>query len=149
MDQKTLKFGVSRKLYLPFYLMLVFLFALVGFIKVSDLPLNSLTIIGTTTFAIIGICFTEIHRIKDSYHITTDYLEHYSGFIAKKTNKIHIKSITDINARQKLWQRLMGYGSIIVQSASGASYIEVKNIGKPDKFIETLEKRMEEMERRA
>ena len=146
--RERVKFTISRKLYLPIYLMIIILIGLIGYIKFLGLPLSSLTIIGTAIFAILGIGLTELHRLKDSYHITPDHVEHRHGYIGRSITKILIKSITDIHSKQRAWERIIGYGSIRVQSQSGANHIEVKNINNPSKFISILEEKMEEMERK-
>jgi len=147
-QKERVKFKVSRKLYLPVYLMIIILIAFVVFIKFLGLPLNNLTLIGTVIFTILGIGLTELHRLKDSYHITPDHVEHRSGYIAKSITKILIKSITDIHSKQKAWERILGYGSIKVQSQSGANHIEVKNINNPSNFINILEEKMENIEKK-
>jgi len=145
-QKERMKFKASRKLYLPIYLMIIILIAFVVSIKFLGLPLNNLTLIGIGIFTILGISITEIHRLKDSYHITSDHVEHRSGYISRNITKILIKSITDIHAKQKAWERILGYGSIRVQSQSGANHIEIKNINNPSNFITMLEKKMENIE---
>jgi len=146
-DKKDVdKFKMSRKRYIPIYTMIVLLFALIIYIKIRELPLNQLALLGTVVFSILGVGLTEIHRVKDSYHITSEHVEHYSGYIAKAVKKIHLKSITDIDARQGMWERIIGYGSINVQSASGSNHIIVRHVNKPGNFIEILEKRMQKIE---
>jgi len=144
--EKDVKFSRSRKPYILIYFMILFLFILTIYVKSTGMPLNSFTLIGTIIFAIISIGLTEIHRIKDTYKISGHYVGHRSGYLAKTEKKIHLKSITDINASQGLWQRLVKYGSIMVQSASGANHIYVKNINHPEKFLAELENKMKQIE---
>ena len=148
MEQKReiVKFSRSRKPYFIIYLMIIILIVLTTYVRVKGLPSSRITLIGTIVFTIIGMTITEIHRLKDTYKISHEYVEHRSGIISKGEKKIHIKSITDINARQNVFQRLMGYGSIVVQSASGANNIIINNINHPKKFIIILESKKKEIE---
>jgi uncharacterized membrane protein YdbT with pleckstrin-like domain len=143
-DGERIKFTISRKLYIPIYLMITILIVLIVFVKLNNLPLHQLALPGTAVFILIGIGLTELHRIRDTYYITPEHIEHISGYIAKDIKKILTKTITDIHSRQKAWQRLLNYGSIRVVSSSGSNHIDVRNINNPGKFINTLEKRMEE-----
>ncbi len=77
----------SRKLYLPIYLMMIILIAIIGFIKFYDLSLNNLAFTGAGVFIILRICITEIHRKFESYKITPHYLIDSKGIITKKTKK--------------------------------------------------------------
>ncbi len=132
----------SRKLYLPIYLMMLILIVVIGFIKFYDLPLNNLVFSGAITFIILGICLTEIHRLINSYEITPNYLIHRHGIISRKTKKILIESIVDVDLKQNVPQRLLNYGSLDIHSASGANLIKVGDISNPAEFGDILESRM-------
>ena len=135
-------FKVSRKLYFPFYTMIVLLAFLLIFVKIYGGEISRLSLIGTASFIALGLTITEVHRMRHVYYLTPNYIEHHAGIIARGIKKIHIGSITDIKAQQKIWHRILGFGNIIVQSASGATDISINNINNPNNFIAEFEKRM-------
>ncbi len=145
MGEKILHVNNSRKVYVFIYLMMIIVAGLIIYIKVMGLPLNKNAFIGAVSFIVLGILITEIHRKRVSYEITTLYLIDNKGILSKKSKKILLESIVDIDLNQKLWQRLLGYGSIHVHAASGANIIKLKNINKPERFVDALEKQVSEI----
>lgn len=145
MGEKILHVSNSRKVYVFIYLMMIIVAGLIVYIKVMDLPLNKNAFIGAVSFIVLGILITELHRKRISYEITLLYLIHNKGILSKKSKKILLESIVDIDLNQKLWQRLLGYGNVEVHAASGANIIKVKNINKPEKFVDILEKQVSEI----
>jgi uncharacterized membrane protein YdbT with pleckstrin-like domain len=144
--EEVIKFYKSRKPYLPIYLMVLGLIVVITYLKIYNMPLDTLTLFGALLFTMASISITEIHRIRDTYSISDNHVIHRSGYLAKAEKKIHLKSITDIEARQGIWQRLVGYGSIFVQSASGSNHILIKDINRPEKFISLLETKTKRIE---
>ncbi len=144
-EKKILRVHNSRKVYLFIYLMMIIVAGLIIYIKVMDLSLNKFALIGAVSFILLGILFTEIHRKRIFYQITPLYLIHNKGILSRKSKKILLESIVDIDLNQKLWQRLLGYGSIEVHAASGANIIKLKNINEPEKFVDLLEEQVSEI----
>ena len=144
-EKRILHVNNSRKVYVIIYLMMIIVAGLIIYIKVMDLPLNKNAFIGAISFIILGILITEIHRKRISYEVTPLYLIHNKGILSRKSKKILLESIVDIDLNQKLWQRLLGYGSVEVHAASGANIIKVKNINKPGRFVDILEKQVGEI----
>ena len=145
MGEKILRVHNSRKAYVFIYLMMIIVAGLIIYIKVMNLPLNKGALIGAVSFIGLGILFTEIHRKRISYEITPIYLIHNKGILSRKSKKILLESIVDIDLNQKLWQRLLGYGNIDVHAASGANIIKLKNINKPERFVDILEEQVNEI----
>lgn len=53
-----------------------------------------------------------------NFAVTTDRIIHREGFIAKRTMEIPLEAINDIRFQQSVFERIVGAGDIIVQSAS-------------------------------
>jgi len=137
-----MKVSNSRKLYLPIYLMILILIAVVIFIKYKGLVLNNLVLIVVGLFILFAIKFTEVHRFSNSYEINQNSLVHRRGIFNRKTKSVDFFGISDIEVKQNFWQRLIGYGDVSVRLYSGKSDNPVKNINKPAKFAEFLRKMM-------
>ena len=109
---EVLKVRISRKLYIPIYLMILILFLAVGFIKISGKEINDLAFKMAIGFSAILILITELHRLSNSYEINSDALVSSSGILNKKIRKADLVSISDVGLNQTLWQRMIGYGKI-------------------------------------
>ena len=53
-----------------------------------------------------------------NFAVTTDRIIHREGFIAKRTMEIPLEAINDIRFQQSVFERIVGAGDIIIQSAS-------------------------------
>ncbi len=58
--------------------------------------------------------------------------------VIKNVTKIDFLKVSDLEIDQPLLQRLLGYGTVNVRVFS--KYPPVKNINKPQKFLEELQK---------
>ena len=56
------KYKNSRKLYFPFYFMILILAGIVGYIKYSGLPVNYIALQGAVAFSVFMILATELHK---------------------------------------------------------------------------------------
>ena len=136
---KSLKIRNSRKIYFPIYLMVILLITLIISIKLLGLNLNILAFGGAAIFALISFGATEIHRLGRAYQITPNFLEHTQGYLSKRIKKISLASISDVDLKQTLWQRIIKFGDVHVHLFSEGSLVHVKGINKPHEFIEYLE----------
>ncbi len=135
-----MKVSNSRKLYLPIYLMILVLIAVIIFIKYNDLNLSTPALVLVVLFILLSIKFTELHRWSNSYKITRDSFVHTKGILNRKTRSMDFLAISDIELRQNFWQRLLNYGDVSVRLYSGESDNPAKNISNPKKFADCLEK---------
>ena len=141
---EVLSVRVSRKIYLPIYLMILILFSIIFYAEFSGKEVNNLSIIGAVAFALIGIFATEIHRLYNRYEINTNALVHVSGIFVKTTRKIDLMAISDADVRQNLWQMLLGYGNVEARLFSKESSTDVNNINNPKEFIRFFEMKLVE-----
>jgi len=132
----------SRKTYIPIYLMVGTLIVIIVLIKYEGLPLQEVAVLGAVVFVILCIGFSEIHRVGRSYKITKDFMVYTEGYLNKKTKKISLLTISDIDIQQSFWQRIMGFGNVKVHIFSEGSTIKLKGISFPAKFAELLEDTM-------
>ncbi len=142
---KIIKSNNSRKLYIPFYLMLIILLGTIFYIRVNNKPLNYLALVMVIAFSVIIILGTEIHRLYNTYKITENSLIHIMGYFTKQSKRMDFNAISDFYIVQNLWQRIFSYGNIEVRLYSGDTTISVKNINNPSQFIDIIEQRIRSM----
>ncbi|MGC9309604.1 MAG: PH domain-containing protein [Candidatus Nanoarchaeia archaeon] len=146
-DKKLREDGIvsrnnSRKIYLPLYVMAIILICLIIYIQVNNLELNNTVFIAAILFIVCVLFFTEIHRAVTRYEIRTESLVHIHGIFSRRKRYVAFHSISDIKFKQNFWQRLLRYGSIYVYQFSEDSATQVRNINKPEEFLNILEERI-------
>jgi membrane protein YdbS with pleckstrin-like domain len=129
----------SRKMYLPYYTMAAILIGLLFFFRQEGLPLNDSVISGIVVFTGLVILVTEIHRIGHSYYVTENFVVHRQGYLAKEIKRVSIESISDLDAVQGPWQRLLRFGDVQIHMFSTSSVILIRNINNPEDFINLIE----------
>ena len=70
--------------------------------------------------------------------ITTDRIIHREGWIAKHSMEIPLEAINDVRFRQTVFERMIGAGTLIVQSASESGREEFRAIRKPEEVQKTI-----------
>ena len=134
----------SRKLYIPIYIMVLILISAILFIKIKGLPLNKSAILFVIIFSLISLKLTEVHRFKNKYKIKPPSLVHIEGYLNKISRRVDLIAISDVDASQTFWQRLLNYGDVHVRLFSKESTTNIKNINDPIGFTKFLEKKMDE-----
>ena len=142
-SEPIMKARTSRKLYIPLYLMILILLAVILYIWVSGLSLNKIALMGVIVFGVIAFLFIEIHRLKDLYEIKPNSLVHSHGIISKKIKSVDFLAISDLDVSQNVMQRIFNFGNVNVRLFSGKeSATSIKNINNPREFAEFLEETM-------
>jgi membrane protein YdbS with pleckstrin-like domain len=70
--------------------------------------------------------------------VTSDRLIHREGWIAKHSMEIPLEAINDVRFRQTVFERVIGAGTLIVQSASESGREEFKAIRNPEEVQKTI-----------
>ena len=73
-----------------------------------------------------------------NFAVTTDRIIHREGFIAKRTMEIPLEAINDIRFQQSVFERMVGAGDIIIQSASEFGRNVFANIPDPEGVQRTI-----------
>lgn len=143
-DEKILmKLRYSRKWYFPVYLMIAVVIGLVVFIILNDLPLNKYSLFAAILFVIFGIKLSEVHRLINTYEVTENYLIYSKGLFTTNIKRIFIPTISDLILEQTPWQRILNFGSVDVRRYAEGPAVHLKNIDKPQDFIDLVESRLQ------
>jgi membrane protein YdbS with pleckstrin-like domain len=70
--------------------------------------------------------------------VTSDRLIHREGWIAKHSFEIPLEAINDVRFSQGVFERIIGAGTLIVQSASESGREEFKAIRSPEDVQKTI-----------
>jgi membrane protein YdbS with pleckstrin-like domain len=70
--------------------------------------------------------------------VTSDRLIHREGWIAKHSMEIPLEAINDVRFAQGVFERIIGAGTLIVQSASESGREEFKAIRNPEDVQKTI-----------
>lgn len=88
--------------------------------------------------------YHHIRRQMETYTITNQKVEIQTGLLSRTTRKIPIHKIQDVTTQATLLGRLLGIGSVLIDSASESGKITLKNIPKPqmvsDEIVRYLKK---------
>jgi uncharacterized membrane protein YdbT with pleckstrin-like domain len=149
MDKRSLREPIliarnSRKLYLPVYIMIFFLFVSIAIIKINGLTLSMVAIISVAVFTILGIKITEVHRLGNKYEINPLSLIHTKGYFSTHSKRIDLDSISHMEVMQTAWQRMLNYGDIQVMMF-GEEAATLKNINRPHKIASLFEEKMKDI----
>jgi membrane protein YdbS with pleckstrin-like domain len=113
---------------------------LVGFFLISkfDGVVNWVILAG---MAIVLIAFPLrklIWWLTSYFVVTSDRLIHREGWIAKHSMEIPLEAINDVRFAQGIFERIIGAGTLIVQSASESGREEFKAIRNPEDVQKTI-----------
>lgn len=141
-NPEIVKRRTTRKVYLPIYLMMIGLIAVLVFLKIYGYGINKMGIGLVIIFILIGIKSSEIHRYNTYYEANPNSLVYTEGVIRKKVKRIDYFAISDIDVDQGPWQRLLGYGDVVVRLFSKDTTTTIYSINKPVEFATHIEKMM-------
>jgi hypothetical protein len=141
-DDEKLKTSNTRKLYIPFYIMVIILLGAVFYIKLANKPLNPIALNLSIIFAILIIIGTEIHKIGNSYEINANSVVHRKGYFSIISKTIEFGAISDADIKQNLWQRIFNFGHVEIHRYSEFNKTIIKDINNPAKFQAFLQKKM-------
>ena len=70
--------------------------------------------------------------------VTSDRLIHREGWIAKHSMEIPLEAINDVRFKQTVFERIIGAGTLVVQSASESGREEFRAIRNPEDVQKTI-----------
>ncbi|MAH07021.1 hypothetical protein CMI38_02090 [Candidatus Pacearchaeota archaeon] len=128
----------SRKLYIPFYLMVVVLFGVILYVQYVGKPLNNMAFNLVLVFTVVMLLATEIHRLGNVYEIHDNSIVHSNGYLKIRSKRIEFGALSDIDVEQTAWQRIFNFGDLILfKFAEGPT---LRNLNKPHDFADIIEK---------
>lgn len=124
----------------------LFLVAIVSVFLPSIVPTWVAVLFGLMLFLIPAFYHFKQKLVR--YTLTDSKLEIDKGFISRTTRNVPIRRIQDVTVSATPWQRLLGFGDIVIDNASDLGGKAVlKNINSPKHYADVLLKQMRELDK--
>ncbi|WP_059009740.1 PH domain-containing protein [Streptomyces specialis] len=110
---------------------------------------------GTAVWAILGVAVVAavwrwlVPLLKwrsTVYFLTTKRLHKRAGFLTKTGTSIPLSRVNDVTFKATLWQRIMGYGTLRVQSASEHGQMTLRAVPEPEALKNRVYQAIDELE---
>ena len=103
----------------------------------AGLPMWVSVLIGLALLLIPA--YYHVKRNMVEYKLTNHKLEIDEGFIARTTRNLPLRNIQDVTVSSSIFQRLLGYGNVVIDNASelGGSTV-MRNIHNPRHYADLL-----------
>ena len=113
---------------------------IVGFWLVSkaNATLDKVVLAGMAILLIAYPLRRLIWWLTSYFVVTSDRLIHREGWIAKHSMEIPLEAINDVRFAQGIFERVIGAGTLVVQSASESGREEFKAIRHPEDVQKTI-----------
>ena len=113
---------------------------IVGFWLVSkaNATLDKVVLAGMAILLIAYPLRRLIWWLTSYFVVTSDRLIHREGWIAKHSMEIPLEAINDVRFKQTVFERIIGAGTLVVQSASESGREEFKAIRNPEDVQKTI-----------
>ena len=85
--------------------------------------------------------------LTSDFVVTTNRVVHRQGFIAKRSMEIPLGKINDVRFEQGMIDRIVGAGTLIIQSASEAGREEFEFVRHPEEIQKTIYEQTERAQR--
>ena len=76
--------------------------------------------------------------LTSDFVVTSSRVIHREGFIAKRSMEIPLDKINDVRFEQGIFERMVGAGTLVIQSASESGRNEFKFIRHPEEVQRTI-----------
>lgn len=102
-------------------------------------------------FALALFLIPAYHHLRQKmirYRLTDAKIEIDEGFIFQKSRNVPLRSIQDVSVSSTIWQRILGFGDLVIDNASeDNTKIVFKNINTPKKYADQILKQMRLLDR--
>lgn len=90
--------------------------------------------------------FKHLKQKTARYTLTDAKIQIDEGLISKQTKNVPLRNIQDVTVAATVWQRMLGFGNLIIDNASDANEkIVLKNINDPKKYAEAMLRQMRKL----
>ncbi len=87
-----------------------------------------------------------IRRVATTYTITNRRLTIRSGLLSRELHETRLERVQNVNARQRLLERLLGVGTVDFDTAGGAAYdFSFRGVEDPSGIVRTVNAALEDL----
>ena len=112
-----------------------------GMLRGSDVVSSNVSwaVIGAVAVIVFAIpIYKHIVRLRHVYTLTNHKLEMRYGLIAKTVRNIPLRNVQDVTVTSSIWERLLGLGDIVIDSASESGKINLTDIHHPERYADQI-----------
>lgn len=121
--------------------LLVFLLHILGQFAKMDIPWWFSVLAGLSLLLIPA--YFQLKRNIVRYTLTDSKIEISEGLISTHTRNVPLRTIQDVSVSSTIFQRMLGFGDLIIENANEADgKIVLKNINTPKKYADILLRQM-------
>lgn len=129
------------------FVMVGYMLAAIGAIfLVGLLAVFNVSILYTIPLGLALLLIPAYHHFRQKmirYTLTDAKVEIDEGFIFQKSRNVPLRSIQDVSVSSSIWQRMLGFGDLVIDNASeDNTKIVFKNINTPKKYADAVMKQM-------
>ncbi|MEE1929855.1 PH domain-containing protein [Streptomyces sp. TRM 70351] len=105
-------------------------------------------VLGAALLATVRLWLVPLLRWRFTvYILTTKRVYKRSGFLTKRGRSIPLVRVNDVSFKANLWQRVMGYGNLTIQSASEQGVMMLRHVPDPEAFKALIYQQVDEEQR--
>jgi membrane protein YdbS with pleckstrin-like domain len=115
--------------------------ALMGILSSKAIVSGEVALIVILAVALVAFSvpfYKHVLRRREVYTLTNFKLEMRYGLIAKNVRNIPLNKIQDVTVTSSVWQRLLGLGDIVIDSASETGKIHLDDIKNADRYADII-----------
>jgi uncharacterized membrane protein YdbT with pleckstrin-like domain len=95
---------------------------------------------------IVVLAWGLIRRIATTYTITNRRLTIRTGLLSTELHETRLERVQNVNARQRLLERMLGVGTVDFDTAAGAAYdFSFRGVEDPRGIVKTVNAALEEL----
>jgi uncharacterized membrane protein YdbT with pleckstrin-like domain len=106
--------------------------------KSRSTPLPWWSVLIVAVIVLIPAVYRHILRQREVYTLTNHKIEFTYGLIAKLRRNIPLRNVQDVTVTQSVFERLLGIGDIVIDSAAQGGKIPLRNIHWPEKYSDMI-----------
>ena len=127
----------------PVAAVVVTLIATVGASQVSSPDWLVYIPVALLVVAVIWLLLRYCRWVSTSLVLTNDRLIHRSGILAKSGREIPLNHINDISYRQRIFERIIGAGDVVIESAGEGGQEVFTDLPKPGRIQNEIYRQIE------
>lgn len=115
----------------------------------TSLTWLKLILVAVLLLAVLWLLLRYVRWVTTSLVLTNHRLVHRSGIVAKRGREIPLDHINDISYRQRFFERLIGAGDVVIESAGAHSEEVFEDLPKPSRIQNEIYRQIEAGKARA
>ena len=102
----------------------------------ANVPWWGLVILAIVIF--LPALVAHVRRSREIYTLTSHKIEFTYGILSKIRRNIPLNKVQDVTVTRSFFERLVGVGDILIDSAAATGKIPLRNVRDPEKHADTI-----------